>query len=233
MITVTCTEKLRDKNGRIVGYELKDDNGNKMKFNSKQVKQAVFLRQITITNLKLTSGGRLIDTQNTDITYENMAHALNKLLKKYTYKKHAHKIGLSRIDVDDIIVEATIIRKHVAGTVFDIDYSDNRKSLDGRVEAILLTVCMYSTKNGYSINVITYRQGKPTPKCFNVITGEQIDCSTIVVGFNDDLTEAMKKIDLIMYTKFNNALNEVKELAKDIERPKTTLWHIPFTLSRK
>lgn len=32
IITVTCTEKLRDKNGRIVGYELKDENGNKNKW---------------------------------------------------------------------------------------------------------------------------------------------------------------------------------------------------------
>ena len=61
MITVTCTEKLRDKNNRIVGYELQDCNGKKMRFTSEQVKQAVFLQQITVTNLKLTSDGRLID----------------------------------------------------------------------------------------------------------------------------------------------------------------------------
>lgn len=60
MITVTCTEKLRDKNNRIVGYELQDCNGKKMRFTSEQVKQAVFLQQITVTNLKLTSDGRLI-----------------------------------------------------------------------------------------------------------------------------------------------------------------------------
>lgn len=61
MITVTCTEKLRDKNNRIVGYELQDCNGKKMRFTSEQVKQAVFLQQITVKNLKLTSDGRLID----------------------------------------------------------------------------------------------------------------------------------------------------------------------------
>lgn len=60
MITVTCTEKLRDKNNRIVGYELQDCNGKKMRFTSEQVKQAVFLQQITVTNLKLTSDGRLV-----------------------------------------------------------------------------------------------------------------------------------------------------------------------------
>lgn len=44
MITVTCTEKLRDKNNRIVGYELQDCNGKKMRFTSEQVKQAIFLQ---------------------------------------------------------------------------------------------------------------------------------------------------------------------------------------------
>ena len=62
MITVTCTKKLRDNNNRIVGYELQDCNGKKMRFTSEQVKQAVFLQQIAITNLKLTSDGRLIDS---------------------------------------------------------------------------------------------------------------------------------------------------------------------------
>ena len=57
MITVTCTEKLRDKNNRIVGYELQDCNGKKMRFTSEQVKQAIFLQQLTVKNLKLTSDG--------------------------------------------------------------------------------------------------------------------------------------------------------------------------------
>ena len=43
----------------------------------------------------------------------------------------------------------------------------------------------------------------------------------------------MKKIDLVLYAKFNSALKEVKDLVKDIERPKTTLRHIPFAIPHK
>lgn len=64
MVKATCIEKLRDKNGTIKGYVLQDCNGVQMKFNSEQVKQAIFLQQLTVTNLKLTSDGRLIDNNN-------------------------------------------------------------------------------------------------------------------------------------------------------------------------
>lgn len=108
MITVTCTEKLRDKSNRIVGYELEDCNGNKMRFTSEQVKQAVFLRQIAITNLKLTSDGRLID--NTDSvksdnqlksTKNNQFALINKLKNMKCYQ-------IMKLSVDDI---AHIIEK--------------------------------------------------------------------------------------------------------------------------
>lgn len=64
MVKATCIEKLRDKNGTIKGYVLQDCNGVQMKFNSEQVKQAIFLQQLTVTNLKLTSDGRLIDNND-------------------------------------------------------------------------------------------------------------------------------------------------------------------------
>lgn len=64
MVKATCIEKLRDKNGTIKGYILQDCNGVQMKFNSEQVKQAIFLQQPTVTNLKITSDGRLIDNND-------------------------------------------------------------------------------------------------------------------------------------------------------------------------
>lgn len=73
MVKATCIEKLRDKNGTIKGYVLQDCNGVQMKFNSEQVKQAIFLQQLTVTNLKLTSDGRLIDNKPMEKPYTNVA----------------------------------------------------------------------------------------------------------------------------------------------------------------
>ena len=108
MITVTCTEKFRDKNNRIVGYELEDCNGIRLRFSSKQVKQAVFLQQITITNLKLTSDGRLIDStelvqsdSQSKCVENNQLALINKLKNMKCYQ-------IMRLSIDDI---AHIIEK--------------------------------------------------------------------------------------------------------------------------
>ena len=106
MITVTCTEKLRDKNNRIVGYELQDCNGNKMRFTSEQVKQAVFLQQITITNLKLTSDGRLIDStesvQSDDKSKSQSKSLESNQLALINKLKNMKCYQIMRLSVDDI-----------------------------------------------------------------------------------------------------------------------------------
>lgn len=121
MITVTCTEKLRDKNNRIVGYELQDCNGKKMRFTSEQVKQAVFLQQITVTNLKLTSDGRLIDntepvkSDGQSKSLENNQLALiNKLKSMKCYQ-------IMQLSIDDI---AHIIEKMSNIKLEEIPFAD-------------------------------------------------------------------------------------------------------------
>lgn len=108
MITVTCTEKLRDKSNRIVGYELKDCNGNKMRFTSEQVKQAVFLQQITIKNLKLTSDGRLIDSKELVQSDSQSKSSENNQLTLINKLKNMKCYQIMKLSVDDI---AHIIEK--------------------------------------------------------------------------------------------------------------------------
>lgn len=70
MIKALCVEKYKDKNGNIIGYKLQDNNGRQLRFDAGQVKQAIFLNQLEVINLKLTSDGRLISTnilENNDI----------------------------------------------------------------------------------------------------------------------------------------------------------------------
>lgn len=102
MITVTCTKKLRDKNNRIVGYELEDCNGKRMRFNSKQVKQAIFLQQITITNLKLTSDGRLIDNTES-VQSDGQSKSLeNNQLALINKLKNMKCYQIMKLSIDDI-----------------------------------------------------------------------------------------------------------------------------------
>lgn len=108
MITVTCTEKLRDKNNRIVGYELQDCNGKKMRFTSEQVKQAVFLQQITVTNLKLTSDGRLIDNTESAKSEGQLKSDENNQLALIIKLKNMTCTQIMQLSIDDI---AHIIEK--------------------------------------------------------------------------------------------------------------------------
>ena len=370
MITVTCTEKIRDKNNRIVGYELKDCNGKKMKFTSEQVKQAVFLQQITVKNLKLTSDGRLIDNTesaqsdgqlksaennqlalinklknmkcyqimqlsiddiahiiekmsnikleeipfadcntcdtsaklyfyrcmpflitkrididckycyenktdektdkryccisipfptdsteyqkynangfqykrfdihptdvnrlvhiasiwksipNTKISYEDIAYALYELMLKYVDTKYAtinnviklHSTGITDTASD---FSTPIIQKEQTGLSFHLRYVEECPNLEDVIEAELLTVVMYLTNEGYNIHIVTYTQ---TMMNFRYcISGDEIDYCKIVVGFNGDLKNTMRKIKLIIDDKFKSALKEVKDLAKEIK----------------
>lgn len=61
IIMAIYTEKYKDKNGRIVGYRIKDTLGRCQDISSKQLKQAMSSNAINILNLKLTVDGRLVD----------------------------------------------------------------------------------------------------------------------------------------------------------------------------
>lgn len=102
MITVTCTEKLRDKNNRIVGYELQDCNGKKMRFTSEQVKQAIFLQQLTVKNLKLTSDGRLIDNTESAKSEGQLKSTKNNQLALINKLKNMRCTQIMQLSVDDI-----------------------------------------------------------------------------------------------------------------------------------
>lgn len=102
MITVTCTEKLRDKNNRIVGYELQDCNGKRMRFTSEQVKQAVFLQQIRIVNLKLTSDGRLIDNTESVKSDGQLKSDGNNQLALINKLKNMKCYQIMKLSIDDI-----------------------------------------------------------------------------------------------------------------------------------
>jgi len=57
-----CITKFRDKNNRIKGYRLRDKNGRTVEESAEKVKKAIACGNVTVSNLTLTSDGRLVDT---------------------------------------------------------------------------------------------------------------------------------------------------------------------------
>lgn len=57
----TCTHKFRDLHGRIYGYRIKDNYYNETDYEAAVLKDYIRNGMLEVTNLKLTSDGRLID----------------------------------------------------------------------------------------------------------------------------------------------------------------------------
>lgn len=70
MIQAKCIKKFRDKNNHIYGYCLVDLNGRTQDVKPENLKKAIAKNQINVTNLTLTSDGRLVDRQ--DDTFKNI-----------------------------------------------------------------------------------------------------------------------------------------------------------------
>ena len=64
MIQVKCIKKFRDDNNRIYGYRVVDLNGFTQDVEAERLKQAIIKGDVDVINMKLTSNGRLIDSDN-------------------------------------------------------------------------------------------------------------------------------------------------------------------------
>ena len=67
-VNYKCIQRIKDKNGVIVEYVLRDGQGKLVYMLSEQLKSAIALEQITVTNLKLTYDGRLRVIKEKDYT---------------------------------------------------------------------------------------------------------------------------------------------------------------------
>jgi len=83
MITLTCIEKFK-KNNKIYGYRVQDQQGNTRDVTPEQLKVAILNQQVTITNLTLTSDGRLVDSSQLDKSKDNTDE---KLMEEYNRLK--------------------------------------------------------------------------------------------------------------------------------------------------
>lgn len=97
MVEVKCIKKFRDKQNKIIGYRLKDNNGLIKDFSADAVKQYISNETLYVTNLSLTSDGRLIDSKEqvtkepvkvnkikNDTTQDNLDAEIMKILNKAT-----------------------------------------------------------------------------------------------------------------------------------------------------
>ena len=80
MLKVTCTQRFRDKHNNIIGYQIKDKDGNVKNVTAESLKSAIRREIVAVDNLVLTSDNRLVRAA------ENRSHKAptsNKNLNTY------------------------------------------------------------------------------------------------------------------------------------------------------
>lgn len=65
MLSVICTDKVRDNNGKITSYVLKDIEGTCKQVTPQQLKSAITLKEVIVINLQIDKLGRLVDKSET------------------------------------------------------------------------------------------------------------------------------------------------------------------------
>ena len=94
MIKATCTQRFRDKQGKIIEYELMDMYGKRNNIDSDRLKQAIKRKEIEVNNLVLTSDNRLlhrkpVEFSNKSISKEEKFNRVHSMLQKYyPYEVH-------------------------------------------------------------------------------------------------------------------------------------------------
>jgi len=82
----TCTSKVRDKYGNIRGYVIEDESGKSTQISANNLKNALRNNNIHVTNLKLTSDGRLIDKKQGNQTAHSKISQMTQPNNKETLK---------------------------------------------------------------------------------------------------------------------------------------------------
>lgn len=114
-IKARYTKKHRDKQGRIVGYTLQDSTGKKVNFYSEDLKMHIKNKNLEVTNLKLTSDGKLIDKVEKEII-KPVKKQQDRPFRAYTLEELSEELeSYIRFECSDI-----------GGSKFDELYANNK-----------------------------------------------------------------------------------------------------------
>ena len=91
---VTCINRERNSSGQILYYDIMDENNNKIRLTSEQLKSAIRSKKFICTNLTLTKNNKLMLTKTKAIAYENNK---NKHLAS-----NLSQLDLSKLTLDEI-----------------------------------------------------------------------------------------------------------------------------------
>ena len=108
MIAVKCTNKLRDNNNIIVGYEIVSVTGEKRAVSKDELKNAIVKGLILVTNLKLSKDGKLVNRST-----EEEAQIVKQFTQRNASEEDAEKLKSRN--------ERISLKANMMGTAVGID----------------------------------------------------------------------------------------------------------------
>ena len=155
MLQATCIQKFRDKHNQIYGYRLQDSTGAVKDVKPESLKNAIRNKQISITNLTLTSDNRLIEASQPNKKQHkshnqpsvNQKSDANKVLEKMkllgikpieikTYcGNYCYLVSKSKID-HIIIIPDNVTQINNCGREDFMEFTSAIKRLRGHIKVI-------------------------------------------------------------------------------------------------
>ena len=211
MIAVKCTNKLRDNNNIIVGYEIVSVTGEKRVVSKDALKTAIANGQILVTNLRLAKDGKLVNRST-----EEEAQIVKQFTQKNTSEEDAEKLksrnerislkanmvgtavglndtgGINNIPSNDIVMitpEAKYFVHPFTGTL-----SDKTVIFTGNNTFSLLDQTMFVPCKQVIIQ---------NPAIVELLYGNKINCKEIMLDFDSIDTKTLDIIFKIYKSDYN------------------------------
>lgn len=95
MLLMRCIGKFRDKQGRVYGYTLMSNSGRKRNVDGNDIKRAISRGEYRVINLRVTKGGKIIDT-------EERPDDTNRYVTKLISKKEEEEKRKAENDINEL-----------------------------------------------------------------------------------------------------------------------------------
>ena len=207
MITVRCTQKIRNPQGKIVSYIILYENGETRPVEPQDLKKEIYKGNVIVKNLKLTSDGRLIDCNETEHNNPgDIVTIRDKFGRKFLYvlKDLFNKTLGFNYEVFESVIYNT------RDDIFNVIVTDNNEETI-KIPAFKIALTGDGKLCDYGTDIYT-RNTDIIPNSYNMGNG----ISNLVVAIDSQKVRSLGTIgaDLYDYTVYLGWLSEDKYLIR-------------------
>lgn len=184
-IRYSCYNKYRDKNNKILGYELLDENGSTGQIGADELKRLMASNQIIITNLKLTTDNRIIDKINdkNDKAFEKIKNHVKGICNYFGYPFNEEDFT---VHMDD---------GHFNGVYY---MSSELKHSEVFGDLAFYIAIQGDNATTYEVNIFDWDKESKTVKTFNICKEFPVALAKVSLGklkkVNDYINQSPKNL---------------------------------------